>query len=139
MVTYSLYLSDYSSGAREHLSVMLINRDVGRPGLQVRLRLTIKGQGYTIQTLPHVVFAPITIDPGVPYRLSQQELAPYLRAANLGATGTGMQSYRNVERLPEGMTQFCFEVIEYASGRVLNLPFNKENITVRDPQNLLFQ
>jgi hypothetical protein len=154
---YSLYLSDYAAGAREHISITLINRDVNRPGLNVRLRLTIKGQGFTVQTLPQTVFMPIVIDPNIPYRLSQQELAPYFDAAALNAQGLGTQSYRNEGKLPEGMLQFCVDVIEYNTGRVisqqgcgmawlavqkpptLSLPFNSEKVTVRDPLNLLFQ
>jgi hypothetical protein len=154
---YSLYLSDYAQGAREHVSVTLINRDANRPGLNVRLRLTVRGQGFTIQTLPQAVFAPITIDPHIPYRLSQQELAPYFEPSALSSQGVGMQSYRGEGRLPEGMLQFCFEVVEYSTGRLisqqgcgaawlavqkppqLSQPFNKENVTLRDPLNLLFQ
>ncbi|MDR1667519.1 MAG: hypothetical protein LBS03_07510, partial [Bacteroidales bacterium] len=68
---YSLYLSDYASGAREHVSVTLVNRDMNRPDLQVRLRLTVKGQGFSLQTLPQAVFSPLTVDPNIPCRLSQ--------------------------------------------------------------------
>ncbi|MDR2037834.1 MAG: hypothetical protein LBQ60_07920, partial [Bacteroidales bacterium] len=157
MPPYSLYLSDYASGAREHISVTLVNRDINRPGLNIKLRLTIKGQGFTIQTLPQAVFVPITIDPNVPYRLSQQEIAPYFDPSTLNAQGLGTQGYRNEGRLPEGMLQFCFDVIEYHTGRIisqqgcgsvwiavqkpplLSLPFNNENITIKDPLNLLFQ
>ncbi|MDR0714766.1 MAG: hypothetical protein LBF89_10995, partial [Bacteroidales bacterium] len=154
---YSLYLSDYASGAREHVSVTLMNRDMNRPGLQVRLRLTVKGQGFSLQTLPQAVFSPLTVDPNIPYRLSQQELAPYFDPATLGAQGLGVEGFRNGGKLPEGMLQFCFDVVEYYTGRLvsqqgcgtawltvqkpplLSLPFDNENVTVRDPLNLLFQ
>ncbi len=154
---YSLYLDDYATGARERLSVTLVNRDVQRPSTMVRLKLTIKANGFTITSNDYAPFTPITIEPNMPYRLSQEELAQYFNPQNLTAGGTGSLAWQKDRKLPEGMIEFCFEAIEQQTGRklslpgcgmawvstqkppTLSLPFNGETVQYRDPLNLLFQ
>ena len=65
---YSFYLSDYVSGSRERVSVTLLNRDVQYSSMPVRLRLTVKGSGYTLLSLPYASVAPLILEPNVPYR-----------------------------------------------------------------------
>ena len=45
---YSLYLSDYVSGSRDHLNLIMLNKDIDCPSMPVRLRLTIKGGGVEV-------------------------------------------------------------------------------------------
>lgn len=154
---YSLYLDDYANGIRERISVTLINRDLQYPSMVVQLRMTIKGNGFTLQTNNYATIAPITLEPNVPYRLSQEELAPLFNPQNLIANGLGTSGYTKDGRLPEGMLEFCFETVEKNTGRVvslkgcgtawitvqkpplLSLPVMNETVPYRDPLNLLFQ
>ena len=154
---YSLYLSDYVSGSKERLIVTLLNRDVQYPSMPVRLRLSIKGNGFSIQTRPYASVSPITLEPNVPYKLTVDDLMPYFDTRNLLAQGLGGDSYLKGGRLPEGMIEFGIEVLEYGTSKVLSqraigtawlalqkppllsLPFQDEVIPWREPLNLLFQ
>ena len=154
---YSLYLSDYVSGSKERLIVTLLNRDVQYPSMPVRLRLSIKGNGFSIQTRPYASVSPITLEPNVPYKLTVDDLMPYFDTRNLSAQGLGGDSYLRGGRLPEGMIEFGIEVLEYGTLKVLSqratgtawlslqkppvlsLPFQDEVIPWREPLNLLFQ
>ena len=154
---YSLYLSDYVSGSKERLIVTLLNRDVQYPSMPVRLRLSIKGNGFSIQTRPYASVSPITLEPNVPYKLTVDDLMPYFDTRNLFAQGLGGDSYLKGGRLPEGMIEFGIEVLEYGTSKVLSqraigtawlalqkppllsLPFQDEVIPWREPLNLLFQ
>lgn len=153
----SLYLSDYVSGSRDRLIVTLLNRDVQYPSMPVRLRLTVKGNGFSVQTRPYAAVTPIVLEPNVPYRLTISDLQPYFDTRNLSAQGLGGDSYLKGGRLPEGMIEFGIEVLEYGTGKLLSqkgigtawlvlqkppqlsLPFDGEVIPWREPLNLLFQ
>lgn len=154
---YSLYLSDYVSGSRDRLVVTLLNRDVQYQSMPVRLRLTIKGSGFTMQTRPYASLPRITLEPNVPYKLTVDDLLPYFDTRNLSSQGLGGDSYLKGGRLPEGMIEFGIEVLEYGTSKVLSqksagtawlslqkppvlsLPFNEEVVPWREPLNLMFQ
>jgi len=154
---YSLYLSDYVSGSRDRLVVTLLNRDIQYQAMPVRLRLTVKGNGFSLQTRPYASVSQIILEPNVPYRLSVEDLQPYFDTRNLVAQGLGGNGYLNGGRLPEGMIEFGIEVLEYQTSRVLSqkgtamvwltlqkppqlsLPFQNEEVAWRDPLNLMFQ
>ena len=119
---YSLYLDDYVSGMRERMLVTLYCDDKNRPSLTIKLRITIKAQGFTLTTLPYAVFQPIIVESGFSYRLSAQELAPYFNWQNLSPSGIGGSAWQKERKLPEGMVQFCFEILDYATGRLLSAP-----------------
>lgn len=153
---YSLYLSDYVSGSRDRLVVTLLNRDVQYQSMPVRLRLTVKGNGFSIQTRSYAAVSQLTLDPNVPLRLTTSDLEPYFDTRNLSAQGLGGDSFLKGGRLPEGMIEFGVEVLEYATGKVLSqkgigtawlalqkppllsLPFNEEVIPWREPLNRLY-
>lgn len=154
---YSLYLSDYVSGSRERMMVTLFNRDVQYQSMPVRLRLTVKGNGFSIQTRPYASVSPIILEPNIPYRLTNEDLMPYFDTRNLSAQGLGGNGFLNGGRLPEGMVEFSIEVLEYYTSRLLSqrgtamvwltvqrppqlsLPFNEEIVSWREPLNLMFQ
>ncbi len=154
---YSLYLSDYVSGSRERLIVTLLNRDVQYNSMPVRLRLTVKGNGFTMQTRPYASVPQIILEPNIPYKLTIDDLLPYFDTRNLSAQGLGGDSYVKGGRLPEGMLEFGIEVLDYGTAKVLSqkgvgtawltlqkpplltMPFNEETISWREPLNLLFQ
>lgn len=153
---YSLQLSDYYSGTTEKLAVILTNRDLTRPSISVRLRMTITGQSATVRSKDNIYFPAINLDAGVPTRLSLSDLAPYFNPDNLDFQGITKAQYQQSGKLPEGFYQFCFEAIEITTGRVvsqsscamawlslsdppmLNMPATASNVAFRDPQNIIF-
>ena len=154
---YSLYLDDYTTGTRDRIMVTLVNKDVQYPSMHVRLKLTIKANGFTLRTNDYAVITPIVLEPNIPYRLSREEIAEYFNPKNLTASGMGTSAWQKDRKLPEGMIEFSFEVFEHFSGNKLSLPgnalawvsvqkppqlslpFNEETVSYRDPLNLLFQ
>ena len=154
---YSLYLSDYVSGSRERLVVTLLNRDARYQPMPVRLRLTVKGNGFSIRTRPYASVSPLLLEPNVPYRLTPEDLRPYFDPRNLSGQGPGGDSFLRGKRMPEGMVEFGVEALEYNTGKVLSrqgtgtawlalqkppllsLPFADETVPWREPLNLLFQ
>lgn len=154
---YSLTLSDYYTGTREKLVVLLTNRDLQKPVLQVRLRMNIEGQGLSLRSREDVYYPPVSLEAGIPLRLSLSDLAPYFQVDNLEMQGFTSSQYRQGGKLPEGLYKFGFEAIEVSTGRVvsqkamamawlslsdpplLNLPQKGSMIGLREPQNIIFQ
>jgi len=149
---YSTLLSEYYSGDQERLSVMLINTDASQPFLQGYLRVTVEGQGVKLQSSPYGNYPAIDLMNGAPVTVSQSDLAPYFRPENLiGSTGAGQN------RLPEGFYNFCFEVFEKNTHRILStkqcaqaylqlndpafliLPEKGKALSYTNPFNLVFQ
>lgn len=153
---YTLTLSDYYNGSQEKLVVLLTNRDLTRPTISVRLRMTISGQSATVRSKDNIYYPPINLDAGIPTRLTLTDLAPYFNPNNLDFQGITKAQYQQSGKLPEGFYQFCFEAVELNTGRVvsqnscsmawlslsdpplLNLPAKGENVSFRDPLNIVF-
>ncbi|MDC1285516.1 hypothetical protein N8Z33_02390, partial [Flavobacteriaceae bacterium] len=151
---YSLKISDYQTTAAEKLFVNLLLTDVSEQQRQVRLRMTIEGQGFVIRNSDVVIGAsPIFLDGGINTRLSNLDLRPYFELQNL--QGISPQQYQ--DPLPDGLYRFCFEVFDFFSGQplssangcamaylqvndppYLNLPTPAELIPARIPQNIIF-
>ena len=150
---YSNYLSDYYTTSKEKLVVTLLNRDQQRPTLDVRLRVSVTAvNGLKIQSREEINYPIITLDAGIPTRLTQGDLEPYFLPRNINTQGSFNQG-----KLPEGMIEFTFQVIEKHTGKVLSapatgrvwlssqkppilrLPSNNENVAFSDPLNLKFQ
>ncbi|HEY9007906.1 MAG TPA: fibronectin type III domain-containing protein [Ohtaekwangia sp.] len=154
---YSLYLADYVESGTERLALNIFLADIARPSLDVRFRLRIVGQGVTIETKPEYRPAPISIQGGVPMRLISTDLADYFNSNNLNFQGITRREYDQRGKLPEGVYQFCFEVLEYNRGAkisntacgtawmilndppIVNLPRQNEKLKVQSPQNILLQ
>ncbi len=153
---YSLYLSDYVSPATERLVVTSYLGDVSRE-LNVRFRLRIEGQGIIVETRPEYIPPPISIQGGVPLRLISADLAGYFDPTNLNFQGISRREYEQRGKLPEGVYQFCFEVLEYNRGvkisntgcanawmilndpPIVNLPRQDEKVRPQSPQNVIMQ
>lgn len=149
---YSTLLSEYYSGDQARLSVTLLNTDAAEPFLQGYLRITIEGQGVKLQSVPFGNYPIIDLMTGAPVTVSQSDFAPYFTPQHLQGTGAGNQN-----RLPEGFYQFCFEVLEKNTGRLIGakqcaqayltlsdpafliLPEKGKVISYTNPFNLLFQ
>ncbi|WP_157263297.1 fibronectin type III domain-containing protein [Pedobacter sp. R20-19] len=154
---YSLNTSDYYNGTSERLAVVLTNTDLQKPVLNVRLRMYIEGQNTKLQSRDGVYYPTITLDAGIPQRISLGDLAPYFNIDNLNFSGITRAMYAQNGKLPEGFYSFCFEVIEVNTGKVLsrkscsmayitlsdppllNLPLKGESIASRAVQNIVFQ
>ncbi len=152
---YSLKLSEYGTGLSEKIILNLVLTDISEFNLQVRLKLYIENNaGISVQSTETVIGAkPIFLDGGTPLRLTNVDLKPYFSLRNL--KGITPQQYN--KPFPEGLYRFCFEVYEAFSDRIisrkscavaylvlndppfLNLPNRAEQITVKEPQNIIFQ
>ena len=137
------------------LNVFLV--DAGRPELNVRFRLRIEGQGIRIETKPEFLPPPTSLTGGVPLQLISADLAPYFESRNLNFTGISQRQYEQRGALPEGLYQFCFEVLEYNRGvkisntscaaawlilndpPIVNLPRDGEKVRIQEPQQVIFQ
>jgi len=154
---YSLYLSDYTQSGTERLAVNVFLADIARPSLDVRFRLKIIGQGISIETKAEYIAAPVTIHGGIPLRLISTDLTEYFNANNLNFSGISRREYEQRGKLPEGVYQFCFEVLEYNRGLkisntacatawmilndppMINLPQQNEKLKAQSPQNVVLQ
>lgn len=151
MPPYGKHLNDYYTTSKEKLVVSLLNRDQQKPVLEVRLRMSITASnGLKLQSKEEVNYPTITLDANIPTRLTQEDLAPYFQYINT-------QGYLDQGKLPDGMVEFTFQVIEKYTGKVLSapatgrawlstqkppilrLPSCNESIGYRDPMNLKFQ
>lgn len=135
---YVPYLSDYASVSSDKLRIQLTFNDFNEPQQQVWLKVSLKGQGVTIQQNPSFVPVPITLEAGVPYHLSGVELAPWLALENLSFTGMSQGQYAQTKSLPEGLYELCVEVFDY---RRQDVPLSPPNcvpifISLYDPPRI---
>jgi hypothetical protein len=155
---YNSYLPDYADPFTNQLRVLLTLTDFSVPSTQVKLRFTIEGSGYSLQSVNLVAFPTITLTPGVPVEISGSDLAPYLSTANLVFSGLNPATYEVSKILPEGPASICVEVVDVTSANqptvgnpacaqtwfslydppLLNTPFCGSEITPTDPQGILF-
>jgi hypothetical protein len=75
---YNSYLPDYADPFTNQLRVLLTLTDFSVPSTQVKLRFSIEGSGYSLQSVNLIAFPTITLTPGVPVEISGSDLAPYL-------------------------------------------------------------
>lgn len=59
------YLGDYAGAGSNKMTVLLLNRDLAEPSLQIRLSIKLEGSGIIIQTKPAAQFSPIILNAGV--------------------------------------------------------------------------
>jgi len=155
---YNSYLPDYADPFTNQMRVILTLTDFAVPSTQVKLRFSIEGSGYSMQSVDLVAFPSITLTPGVPVEISGSDLAPYLSTANLVFSGLNPADYEVSKVLPEGPATICVEVIDITSALqpvvgnpacgqtwfslydppLLNMPFCGTDLTPVDPQNVLF-
>ena len=152
---HSLSISDYTNVSRDQIILNLLLTDITEFNRAVTLRFTLSNtSGFNVESAPVVIGAlPITLDGGVPLRLTNVDLRPYFELQNL--VGISAQEYGST--LADGLYQFCFEVFDAQSGQqisrqscgsaflvlndppILNTPSNGEIIAEKNPQNIIFQ
>ena len=153
---YTQQLSEYYSGTNPKIAVTLTNADLNKPLIDVTLRMTISSQNILLKSKNNVPYPTISLSAGVPYTLSQADLAVYFNPDNLEFSGMSQSEYQNYGIIPSGFYTFCFEVIENitalpASNKqctyaaisrnlppFLNLPLNNSSIESADPNNIIF-
>ncbi len=156
---YSGYLPDYADPSSEKLKVILQFNDFNIAQYNVRLKIEIKGNGFSLVTKQFFNPPPITIQPGIPFLLSGADLAPYLNSSNLDFIGINKSQYEQRMALPEGYYTICIKAYDYYNpGNIqisneactqawftlsdppfLNLPACGSSIVPQTPQNLVFQ
>ena len=155
---FTSYLPDYADPFNNQMKVMLTLTDFTVASHQVKIRITMEGNGYSIRTNEYLNLPPITITPGVPVEISGSDLAPYLTTENLIFTGINVADYTQRKVLPEGPCTICIEVIDFTSPNgtvlgnpacsqawfarknppMLNQPMCGNNIPETTPQQILF-
>lgn len=154
---YSLYLADYVESGTERIALNVFVTDISRPSLDIRLKLKIIGQGITLETKAGYIPPAVSVQGGVPLRLISTDLADYFNPNNLTFDGMSQVQYEQRGKLPEGVYQFCFEVLEYNRGikisntscatawlvlndpPIVNMPQQNKKIQAQSPQNVLLQ
>lgn len=152
-------LANLYSGTQARMIVTLLNTDLQKPSLSVRLRLTIKGGNAVLRNKDYGYYPNLQLDAGIPLQLSLDDLAPYFQISNLDASGISPSQLLQNSRLPDGYYTFCVEVVEVNSGQLisnstqgcsppawistsqpplLNLPLKGGGVAFREPLNITF-
>jgi len=156
---HSGYLPDYADPSSEKLKVILQFNDFTVSQYNIRLKIEIKGNGFSLTTKPFFNPPPLALQPGVPLLLSGTDLAPYLNSTNLDFSGLNLAQYEQKMALPEGFYSICIKAYDYYNSNniqvsneacaqawftysdppFLNFPLCNKVITPQIPQNIIFQ
>ncbi len=156
----SAQLSNLYNGSQARMIVTLLNTDLRKPTLNVRLRLNIKGTTIALRNRDYGSYPLVQLDAGLPVQLSLNDLASYFNLDNLEVSGIPRtQLQQNGGKLPDGFYTFCVDVVEATSGQLisndkqscappvwistsepplLNLPRKGEAVAFREPLNIVF-
>lgn len=152
-----VFLADYYSIGSNAFQAYVTLNDLNEPSWNVKLRIRVEGQGIVIETKPGFIPpAPINLISGVPTILDGLDLASYMNVNNVNLQGITAASLNQNGKLPEGLYQFCVQVLDYNSGTplshrtcgsafifyenppVLMMPACETAIQPTDPQNVYF-
>lgn len=150
---YNVKLSDYATSMDTKMRLMINPVDITISNRQVRLKLSIKGNGLNIQNSDYIQGQqPIFINGGEFQTLTNTDLAALFRLENL----QGITALQYANGLPEGMYDFCFEMYDFVTNQrisqkscammylilndppLLNTPQKNEQIAATDFPNILF-
>ncbi|MVT43319.1 hypothetical protein GO495_22160 [Chitinophaga oryziterrae] len=155
----SAQLSNLYNGSQARMIVTLLNTDLQKPTLNVRLRLNIKGTTVSLRNRDYGSYPLVQLDAGLPVQLSLNDLAPYFNPDNLEISGIPRSQLLQTGKLPDGFYTFCVDVVEANSGQLisndklscappvwistsepplLNLPRKGEAVAFREPLNIVF-
>jgi hypothetical protein len=154
---YSVHLQDYITPGIDRMALNLLLTDITTSDLQVKLRVTIEGQGVKIRTSPNWLPDPFIISGGISERYVGFDLSEYFNPNHLTFEGLTKTKFSQTGALPEGVYRFCIEVVEYNRNVVIsntacvtawlilndpplvNIPANGTKVRAMEPQNMLFQ
>lgn len=118
---YSTYLSDYFGEGATKLQATLTLTDNSEPVIDVKLRVSIEGNGIKIQTKSLLNLSTHSLYSGVPSVLQGGDLADYFTTNNLDYQGTtSTQLQKNNNKLAEGGYNICVEVYEATTGKLIS-------------------
>ncbi|MEM8567684.1 MAG: hypothetical protein AAGF85_14580, partial [Bacteroidota bacterium] len=116
----SVYFHEYFS-SDDKIRLTILFNDFNEASFDVRLRFSLEGDGISIRSKDEFIPSqPITLVPGVPTLLTSSDLTEYVEVNNLNFTGVSPNFLLDNGRLEEGMYSFCFEVLDYESGRLIS-------------------
>ena len=107
----SLY--DLVAPASNKLSLILNLNDANELNYQVRLRVTIEGNGITLTTKNNVQFAPLEVAFGSPSILKEFDLEEYFDPASFDYQNYSLSEYLSNGGLPDGFYTICIEAFDY--------------------------
>lgn len=153
----SPFLSDYYSLESNAFQSFVTLNDLNEPTWDVRLVVTVEGQGLVIETKRNYIpLQPITLTAGVPVIIQGADLAEYMNVNNVNLQGISAATLNQNGKLPEGMYNFCIEVLDYRTGiplstkscgsafifyenpPILLVPACETALQPSDPQNIFF-
>jgi hypothetical protein len=119
---YSIFMDSYTDPFQSKIKATILFHDYTEPSWNVYLKIKITSSNVTLETKPGFrPPTPIVVSPGVPHEISGADLAPYFNYDNLTFSGISRQQLEVNNRLPEGMYSFCFEVMDYNTGKQISL------------------
>lgn len=130
------FLDEFTVATSNPMIATIILNDINEVSYDVKLRLTISGEGITIRTRPDYLPLPITLTYNTPVIKTGTELAPYFNPDNLEFQGITKQQYIAQGRLPEGFYSVCIEAFDYQRDDVLavsNRACATAQMVVHDP------
>ena len=121
---YSIFLDEYANPINPKIRATVVFTDFTEPSWNIYLKLKITGPNFTIESRQGVKPPQsFNVLPGVPFQISGADLDWYFNNDNLSFSGISRsQLEANNNRLPEGFYTFCFEVLDYETGKKISLP-----------------
>ncbi|SEQ39508.1 fibronectin type III domain-containing protein [Neolewinella agarilytica] len=110
---FSNQISEWGDPLNSSLGVSLLLNDRNDGNYQVRLELTIEGNGVRLQTNNNWLPTPINLNYGQVVQLGGIELSEYLNLDHLSFTGYSRQAYVQNGGLPDGSYTICVRVFDY--------------------------
>ncbi len=136
----TIFLDEYADPFQPKIKTTIVFTDYTESSWNFGLRLKITGpNGLVIQTKPGVKPpVPFVVAPGQPYEIQGADLAFYFNYNNLSFSGISRSQLEVNNRLPEGLYTFCFEAVDYESGKTLSHPScATAYLTLNDPPIIL--
>lgn len=120
----TLFLDEFADPFHPRIRASIYFTDFNQGNWKFSLRLTIKGpSGIILRTSPKLRpdFA-TEVYAGQTKVLEGTDLAWYFDPAHLDFSGLDRIQFNKTKRLPEGQYTFCFEALDYETGKELSLP-----------------
>jgi hypothetical protein len=110
---FSGFVPDYASAGEEKLKLLVLFTDFTKPQYTIKLKISIQGQGITIQSKNYFFDGPFTLQPGIPMEISGSDLFNLLNTQNLDFSGITKAQYEQKKVLPEGFYSICVTAYDY--------------------------
>jgi hypothetical protein len=117
---FTPYAPSYYSGVQPKLRCSITNQDYQHGALDVFVRMKISSNSFTFFTPDYIGIVRATLDPGVPYQLSPDEIAKFFRSENFDCSFKG--DFLRSQQFPDGYYNFHFEMYDVKTNRLLSSP-----------------